>query len=73
VRNQEKDILSDNSIIYLPDAPTMPGLTFRRFRGAADYAPMAAVREGSREWDDVVTAVDTLLVQFVAGLSLRHY
>jgi ribosomal protein S18 acetylase RimI-like enzyme len=32
---------TDNSVV-LPDAPAIPGLRFRRFRGEADYAPMVA-------------------------------
>lgn len=48
--------------IDLPDAPDVPGLRFRRFRGPDDYAAMAAVGNASRvaggqEWivdaDDV--------------------
>ena len=48
--------------IHLPDAPDVPGLRFRRFRGPDDYAAMAVVGNASRvaggqEWivdaDDV--------------------
>jgi len=48
-------IMMDNGtdIASLPRAPAVPGLTFRRFRGADDYAPLAAVREGVRDRDRV--------------------
>ncbi len=39
--------------ILLPDAPPIPGLRFCRFRGSQDYQQLAAVHEGSREWDRV--------------------
>jgi hypothetical protein len=47
--------------ISLPDAPNVPGLRFRHFRGPDDYAAMAAVGNASRvaggaEW--IVTADD---------------
>ncbi len=47
--------------IHLPDAPGVPGLRFRRFRGPDDYAAMTVVGNASRladgaEW--VVTADD---------------
>jgi mycothiol synthase len=40
-------------VLTLPDAPQMPGLTFRHFHAATDYAGMVDVREGSRAWDQV--------------------
>jgi mycothiol synthase len=51
----------------LRGTPAIPGLRFRRWRDRDDYSQMAAVRAGSREWDqvdplsareDVPTAVD---------------
>jgi GNAT superfamily N-acetyltransferase len=39
--------------IEIPDAPTVPGLAFRHFRGPADYAPMAAVLNASAAADDL--------------------
>jgi len=47
--------MKDNSmdIISLSDAPDVPGLTFRHFRGADDYEALAAVREGVREYDRI--------------------
>ena len=47
-----------NDIVVVPDAPAIPGLTFRRFRGAKDYKPMADVRNSSR-WADGVEYVTT--------------
>lgn len=37
--------------IEIPDAPDIPGLAFRGFRGEADYAAMSAVINGSKEAD----------------------
>jgi hypothetical protein len=37
--------------IVLPDAPPIPGLTFRPFRGESDYPGMVAVHEASKEVD----------------------
>ncbi len=34
--------------VILPDAPIIPGLNFRRFRGEADYPGMVAVLDGSK-------------------------
>jgi ribosomal protein S18 acetylase RimI-like enzyme len=40
-------------IINLSDAPDIPGLTFRAFRGEEDYPHMLAVIEGSKDVDGV--------------------
>src|SRR5690349_12172364 len=37
--------------IDLPGAPAIPGLRLRRFRGAADYAPMVAVVNAAKAAD----------------------
>ena len=37
--------------IHVAEAPNLPGLTFRRFRGELDYPVMVAVIEGSKEVD----------------------
>ncbi|MGB7061364.1 MAG: GNAT family N-acetyltransferase [Candidatus Zixiibacteriota bacterium] len=42
-----------NNAIVLPDAPAIPGLTFRRFRGEQDYPAMAAVVNESRKADQI--------------------
>jgi len=38
-------------MLYLPDAPDVPGLTFRPYRGQSDIAPMLAVHDGCRAAD----------------------
>ncbi len=48
-------------VIYVPDAPHIPGLTFRGFRGDIDFPEMAAVFQGCAEvdqHDEVITAED---------------
>jgi ribosomal protein S18 acetylase RimI-like enzyme len=40
-------------VIVLPDAPAIPGLTFRHFRGEGDYPAVVAVIEGSKEADQI--------------------
>ncbi len=40
-------------LLYLEDAPAIPGLVFRRFRGETDYPKMAAVIEGSKVVDQI--------------------
>jgi len=47
------------STIQIPDAPVIPGLTFRNFRGEVDYPAMLAVIEGSKETDSI-KRTDTL-------------
>jgi len=44
----------------MPDAPAIPGLTFRGFRGEEDYRAMVAVLEGSKQEDGLerIDAVD---------------
>lgn len=37
--------------VHIPTAPTIPGLSFRRFRGVEDYAHMLAIIEGSKDAD----------------------
>jgi len=39
--------------IHLPDAPAIPGLAFRRFRGEEDYPAMVTVIDGSKEADQI--------------------
>lgn len=43
--------------ISVPDAPAIPGLTYRHFRGESDYPAMAAVINGSKEVDGLEWAV----------------
>ena len=44
--------------VYVPDAPSIEGLSFRRFRGELDYPAMADVIAGSKEADGI-ERVDT--------------
>ncbi len=46
-------------VIPIPDAPAIPGLTFRGFRGHVDYPAMVAVLESSKEADGL-ERVDTV-------------
>src|SRR4051812_47627408 len=41
---------TDDSVL-LPDAPAIPGLRFRRFRGAADYTLMVAMVNAAKAAD----------------------
>ena len=52
----------DEEVAILPDAPAVPGLTFRRFRGPADYRALLAVRLAAAEADglDPLSARDPL-------------
>ncbi len=43
--------------VSLRDAPVIPGLVFRRFRGEADYEAMADVIEGSKAVDGIERTV----------------
>ncbi len=52
-------IAQDQNIVILPEAPDIPGLTFRRFRGEDDYPLMLAVIDGSKEADGIERS-DTL-------------
>jgi GNAT superfamily N-acetyltransferase len=54
-------IAAIDDAITLSDAPDIPGLVFRRFRGASDYPGMAAATNASRAadgWDWVLTTDD---------------
>lgn len=45
--------------VQVPDRPSVPGLRFRRFRGAADFPGMAAANQAARDdarLEEVVTA-----------------
>lgn len=52
--------------LFLPDAPTVPGLTFRFFRGEADFPAMVEVFEASKTLDelDFVITLDDIKRQF---------
>jgi mycothiol synthase len=52
-RKERTNTMSHNPYIEVPDAPSLPGLTFRHFRGESDYPGMVAVLEGSKEADQL--------------------
>jgi ribosomal protein S18 acetylase RimI-like enzyme len=59
---QSRDTARAHDTITLPDAPDIPGLTFRAFRGESDYPGMVAVFEASKEadrFDWVITVEET--------------
>lgn len=53
------NILNTNDFINIPDAPAIPSLAFRHFRGEEDYPKMLAVIAASAEADKI-ERVDTL-------------
>ena len=53
-RNQQP-----REVLEVPDAPAIPGLTFRLFRGEKDYPAIVAVIEGSKGADQI-DQTDTL-------------
>ena len=59
--------------VYVKDAPAIPGLTFRHFRGEEDYPAMLEVNNGSKIADDLghdLHTIDTL--RFVYGTTPNH-
>ena len=50
-------------LIYLPDAPCIPGLSFRHLRGESDYAPMAAALNASSDADHVERTMKLFFAQ----------
>lgn len=52
--------------LSLPEAPAIPGLSFRRFRGPSDFPHMVAVREGSKATDKIerVDTVESLAASY---------
>jgi len=52
-------IESKRGTIVVPNAPSIPGLSFRRFRGESDFPIMAEVMQKSRD-ADLYDAVDTV-------------
>jgi mycothiol synthase len=57
-----------NQKIVIPNAPSIPGLTFRRFRGEADYSLIAALFDACKVTDGVER---TTKVEDIA-LTYRH-
>lgn len=61
--------MTDNStpavdVIHVSDAPDIPGLTFRRFRGESDFGAIAAVIEGCKDADGLVRTTSVNDVAF---------
>ena len=52
--------------LSLPDAPEIPGLSFRRFQGESDYPGMAAIVNASHEADQIewVESVEKLTNEY---------
>lgn len=46
-----------NDEIHVSDAPTIPGLTFRHYRGEVDFAAMVQVIEGSKAVDQIERSI----------------
>ena len=60
----------DTHILLVPDAPALPGLTFRRFRGESDFPKMITVIDGCKAVDKM-ERTDTVenLARFYAHLT----
>jgi hypothetical protein len=43
----------ENSLVFVKDAPSLPGLTFRGFRGDSDFPLMAGIIMGCKDEDDI--------------------
>ena len=59
-------IESKRDTIIVPNAPSIPGLSFRRFRGESDFPTMAEVMQKSRDADlyDVVETVEDIAGEY---------
>ncbi len=62
-------------IVYLPDAPTLPGLRFRHFGGESDYTAMVAVLRASKKVDHIeeVETVEDLANSYAHLLNCDPY
>lgn len=58
--------VTDN--LAVPDAPAIPGLSFRRFRGESDYAVMVDIHQASDKADDC----DTVYSRQDAAFEVEH-
>lgn len=58
---QTMEKMADDSLM-IPEAPDLPGLHFRRFRGESDFPGMVSVLEGSKAADGIeeVDTVETM-------------
>lgn len=66
MRHIVSQIANTSSLIPVCDAPAIPGLTFRRFRGEADYAPMVAILDACNAADhlDYINSVEEIASVF---------
>ena len=53
------DMLLTADAVVIPDAPALPGLVFRRFRGEEDYAGMTAVLQAANAADGIGDFIST--------------
>ena len=59
--------------IALPDAPAIPGLSFRHFRGDEDYPAILAVNNGSKIADSLEHDLHTLeSIKHTYGTTRNH-
>jgi ribosomal protein S18 acetylase RimI-like enzyme len=59
--------------IALPDAPSIPGLTFRHYKGEEDYPDMMEVNNGSKIADEMGHDLHTLdTIRYVYGTTPNH-
>lgn len=67
--------LDDQDWIEIKDAPAVPGLSFRHFRGPGDYPHMAAVVTASSEVDQTerVTSVEELARDYASLTNCDPY
>ncbi len=56
------------SQIHIPNAPAIPGLTFRRFRGEADYPLMVALMETCR----IADGLDAPITEETLRIAYEH-
>ncbi len=69
------DDLSSEQWVMLRDAPSIPNLRFRHFKGESDYPHMVAVAEGANEVDqlELVISVEDVAREFKYSESWDPY
>jgi mycothiol synthase len=64
---------AESDSIALPDAPAIPGLTYRHFRGDEDYPAILAVNNGSKIADSLEHDLHTLeSIKHAYGTTRNH-
>ena len=68
-----RDTLLNTDAVVIPDAPALPGLVFRRFRGEEDYAGMTAVLQAANAADGIDDFISTeeLTADFILMNDVR--